>query len=115
MLPLAQASGRYERPSGRKQSSLLIVHMRRQRGLDPWSLRDLTDAYTMEHQIGEGVYGKVHRARDVVTNEEVALKKVKTDLTMEKEGFPITALREIQILKELAHNNIVALHEARKP
>ena len=29
----------------------------------------------------------------------------------EKEGFPITALREIQILKELAHQNIVALHE----
>jgi serine/threonine protein kinase len=85
--------------------------MRTHHGSDPWLLRDLSDAFTVENQIGEGVYGKVHKARDVRTDDAIALKKVKTDLTVEKEGFPITALREIQILKELAHQNIVALHE----
>lgn len=85
--------------------------MRTHHGSNPWLLRDLSDAFTVENQIGEGVYGKVHKARDVRTDDAIALKKVKTDLTVEKEGFPITALREIQILKELAHQNIVALHE----
>jgi len=39
----------------------------------------------------------------------VALKKVKMD--NEKEGFPITAIREIKILKNLKHPNIVQLKE----
>lgn len=37
----------------------------------------------------------------------VALKKVRLD--NEKEGFPITAVREIKILKQLNHQNIVKL------
>mmetsp|Transcript_21216 Transcript_21216/g.63319 ORF Transcript_21216/g.63319 Transcript_21216/m.63319 type:complete len:363 (-) Transcript_21216:41-1129(-) len=78
---------------------------------DPWSLRDLGSAYSVDKQIGEGVYGKVMRAREGATGRTMALKKVKTDLTAEREGFPITALREIQILKQLAHENIVALNE----
>ena len=40
------------------------------------------------------------RAREDGTGRTMALKKVKTDLTAEREGFPITALREIQILKQ---------------
>jgi len=39
----------------------------------------------------------------------VALKKVR--LENEKEGFPITAVREIKILRQLNHPNIVKLHE----
>jgi len=39
----------------------------------------------------------------------VALKKIKMD--NEKEGFPITAIREIKILKSLRHENIVDLKE----
>ena len=39
----------------------------------------------------------------------VALKKVRTD--KEREGFPITAVREIKILKQLNHANIVILKE----
>lgn len=86
--------------------------MRHHKGArEAWTLRELGSAFTLETQIGEGVYGKVHRARDAITGDTVALKRVKTDLTVEKEGFPITALREIQILKELAHENIVALRE----
>lgn len=43
------------------------------------------------------------------TDEMVALKKVR--LENEKEGFPITAVREIKILKQLHHRNIVNLKE----
>lgn len=44
-----------------------------------------------------------------LTGELVALKKVRTD--NEKEGFPITAVREIKILRQLNHQNIVNLKE----
>jgi cyclin-dependent kinase 12/13 len=88
--------------------------MRSQHKTEPWMLRDLSSAFVVENQIGEGVYGKVHRAREDGTGQVVALKKVKTDLTTEKEGFPITALREIQILKELTHHNIVSLREVKR-
>lgn len=43
------------------------------------------------------------------SGELVALKKVRTD--NEKEGFPITAVREIKILRQLNHPNIVNLKE----
>ena len=39
----------------------------------------------------------------------MALKKVRLD--NEKEGFPITAVREIKILRQLSHKNIVKLKE----
>lgn len=41
--------------------------------------------------------------------ELVALKKVR--LENEKEGFPITAVREIKILRQLNHENVVNLKE----
>lgn len=44
-----------------------------------------------------------------VPGELVALKKVR--LENEKEGFPITAVREIKILRQLNHKNIVNLRE----
>lgn len=67
------------------------------------------DVFEMIAQIGEGTYGQVYKARDHHTSEMVALKKVRMD--HEKEGFPITAVREIKILRQLNHPNIVNLHE----
>ncbi|KMZ01019.1 cyclin-dependent kinase 12 [Drosophila simulans] len=67
------------------------------------------DVFEMIAQIGEGTYGQVYKARDHHTNDMVALKKVR--LEHEKEGFPITAVREIKILRQLNHRNIVNLHE----
>ena len=60
-------------------------------------------------QIGEGTYGRVYMARNKESSEVVALKKVR--MRDEKEGFPVTALREIHILQELKHPNIVRLLE----
>lgn len=69
------------------------------------------EAFETLAQVGEGTYGQVYKARDLKTNEIVALKKVRTDHEHEREGFPITALREIKILRQLRHENIVNLKE----
>uniref|UniRef100_A0A182KE97 Conserved oligomeric Golgi complex subunit 5 n=1 Tax=Anopheles christyi TaxID=43041 RepID=A0A182KE97_9DIPT len=63
------------------------------------------------NRVGEGTYGIVFRARDTVSNEIVALKKVRIDQDIFKDGFPISGLREIQILKNCKHENIVRLKE----
>ncbi|XP_045843515.1 cyclin-dependent kinase 10 isoform X3 [Meles meles] len=61
------------------------------------------------NRIGEGTYGIVYRARDTQTDEIVALKKVRMD--KEKDGVPISSLREITLLLRLRHPNIVELKE----
>jgi len=48
-------------------------------------------------------------AREIKTGEIVALKKIRMD--NEREGFPITAIREIKILKKLHHENVIKLKE----
>ena len=58
-------------------------------------------------KLGEGTYGVVYKARDLLYNTDVALKKVRMDAW--EEGVPATALREISVLKEVRHANIVAL------
>ena len=57
--------------------------------------------------LGEGTYGKVYKARSVRTGEAVAMKQMKLDA--QKEGVPSTAIREIALLKELVHPNVVRL------
>ncbi|XP_053207850.1 cyclin-dependent kinase 12-like isoform X2 [Panonychus citri] len=67
------------------------------------------DVFDIISQIGEGTYGQVYKAQDKINKSIVALKKVR--LENEKEGFPITAVREIKILRQLNHENIVNLKE----
>jgi len=57
--------------------------------------------------LGEGTYGKVYKARQIQGGQTVAMKKMKLDA--EEEGVPSTAIREIALLKELSHENIVKL------
>ncbi|KAK7696494.1 Cyclin-dependent kinase catalytic subunit [Cerrena zonata] len=54
-----------------------------------------------------GTYGVVYKARDVTTNQVVALKKIR--LEAEDEGVPSTAIREISLLKELKDEHVVRL------
>lgn len=61
--------------------------------------------YEKVEKIGEGTYGVVYKARDRMTNETIALKKIR--LEQEDEGVPSTAIREISLLKEMQHGNIV--------
>lgn len=61
------------------------------------------------NRIAEGTYGIVYRAQDKRTQEIVALKRLKME--KEKDGFPITSLREINTLLKGQHPNIVTVRE----
>ncbi|KAG7895621.1 hypothetical protein KL936_000329 [Ogataea polymorpha] len=61
------------------------------------------------NQVGEGTYGKVYKAKNKITGQLVALKRLR--LESEREGFPITASREIGLLQSFDHPNIVGLSE----
>eukprot|EP00771_Trimastix_marina_P003872 gnl/Trimastix_PCT/584.p1 GENE.gnl/Trimastix_PCT/584~~gnl/Trimastix_PCT/584.p1 ORF type:complete len:322 (-),score=93.93 gnl/Trimastix_PCT/584:77-970(-) len=67
------------------------------------------DRYLKIDKVGEGTYGVVYKARNRETNELVALKRIR--LESEEEGVPSTAIREISLLKELRHPNIVRLKD----
>ncbi|KAE8441203.1 hypothetical protein EG329_005635 [Mollisiaceae sp. DMI_Dod_QoI] len=62
-----------------------------------------------ESVVGSGTYGKVFKGIHVYTKELVALKKIRME--GERDGFPITAVREIKLLQSLKHQNIVNLQE----
>lgn len=63
------------------------------------------ERYRKIQKIGEGTYGQVYKAKDRQSGEIVALKRIR--LEAEDEGIPSTAIREISLLKELQHPNIV--------
>ncbi|XP_052284534.1 cyclin-dependent kinase 11B-like isoform X2 [Dreissena polymorpha] len=67
------------------------------------------EEFSCLNRIEEGTYGVVYRARDKKTDEIVALKRLKME--KEKEGFPITSLREINTLLKAQHHNIVTVRE----
>ena len=64
-------------------------------------------AYEKINQIGHGVYGEVYAGKERSTGKLVAIKKMR--LEKETEGFPITAIREIKILKAVDHPNVIKL------
>lgn len=67
------------------------------------------EVFKRVQQVGEGTYGKVYKAINVITHEHVALKKLR--LESEREGFPITAIREMKLLQLFDHPNVIGLLE----
>ncbi len=67
------------------------------------------DDFVKIEKIGEGTYGVVFKGRNKKTGEIVAMKKIR--LESEEEGVPSTAIREISLLRELQHPNIVNLSD----
>lgn len=61
--------------------------------------------FTKIKKIGEGTYGVVYKAWDKLNERYVALKKIRLDCY--DEGIPSTATREIAILRNLQHENVV--------
>ncbi|KAG5643702.1 hypothetical protein DXG03_009751 [Asterophora parasitica] len=63
--------------------------------------------YDVTTKLGEGTFGEVHKAIHKETGRAVALKRIL--MHNEKEGMPVTALREIKILKALRHSCIIEI------
>jgi negative regulator of PHO system len=59
-------------------------------------------------KLGEGTYATVYKGRNRATGQLVALKEINLD---SEEGTPSTAIREISLMKELKHENIVTLYD----
>lgn len=66
------------------------------------------DRYVKLEKLGEGTYANVYKGQNKVTGEIVALKEIELD---QEEGAPSTAIREISLMKELKHENIVRLYD----
>jgi serine/threonine protein kinase len=49
------------------------------------------------------------KAKDKISGKLYALKKLRMDL--DSDGFPVTSIREIKILNELSHPNLIKLKE----
>lgn len=64
-------------------------------------------SYEKLNQLGEGTYGVVYRAHDRQTSQVVALKQVRISAEERQNGVPITAIREISILRSLKHKNVI--------
>jgi serine/threonine protein kinase len=67
------------------------------------------EKYKKLERLGEGTYGVVYKAINLETGETVAIKKIR--LEKEDDGVPSTAIREISLLKNLKHPNVVELKE----
>ncbi|KIR62345.1 CMGC/CDK/CRK7 protein kinase [Cryptococcus bacillisporus CA1873] len=68
-----------------------------------------TSVYQKLAPVGEGTYGKVYKALSRITHQPVALKRIRME--NEKDGFPVTAMREIKLLQMLRHENVLRLME----
>lgn len=102
------------RPPGGRRDVMVDDHARPEPNSapkNPGSIRTVAPAelYQLVQQVGEGTFGKVYKAKNVETGSLVALKRIKVEA--EKDGFPVTALREIKLLQSLSHPNIIFLHE----
>eukprot|EP00897_Mesotaenium_endlicherianum_P007341 jgi/Mesen1/6635/ME000034S06089 len=98
-----------EEEARRRRGRLLRGGVHAGRAIDMLQGCRSVDNFERLNRIDEGTYGVVYRARDRGTGEVVALKKVKMD--KEREGFPLTSLREINILLSFHHASIVDVKE----
>lgn len=70
----------------------------------------MSKRYEKINFIGEGQFATVYKARDKQTGQEVAIKKIKIGNIQEaQDGVNRTALREIKLLQELHHENVIGL------
>ncbi|KAG1679401.1 hypothetical protein FOA52_007692 [Chlamydomonas sp. UWO 241] len=67
------------------------------------------DEFEKINRISEGTYGVVYKAREKKTGRLVALKMIKME--KERDGFPITSIREINVMLNFHHKNIVHVSE----
>ncbi|EFO88604.1 hypothetical protein CRE_10753 [Caenorhabditis remanei] len=66
------------------------------------------ETYEKLEKLGEGTYATVFRGRSILSNKFVALKEIRLE---QEEGAPCTAIREVSLLRNLRHANVVTLHD----
>ncbi|XP_041093132.1 cyclin-dependent kinase 16-like isoform X2 [Polyodon spathula] len=66
------------------------------------------ETYIKLDKLGEGTYATVYKGKSKLTDDLVALKEIRLE---HEEGAPCTAIREVSLLKDLKHANIVTLHD----
>ncbi|VDK52309.1 unnamed protein product [Anisakis simplex] len=66
------------------------------------------ETYEKLEKLGEGTYASVYKGRSRLTDKFVALKEIRLE---QEEGAPCTAIREVSLLRELKHANVVTLHD----
>ena len=67
--------------------------------------------FTVREKIGEGTFGNVYKATENETGDTVAIKVCRPEhYELRDSGVPTALLREISLMKELKHPNIVTLH-----
>jgi len=66
------------------------------------------ESYQRLEKLGEGTYATVFKGRSRLTEAQVALKEIRLE---QEEGAPCTAIREVSLLRDLRHANVVTLHD----
>ncbi|KAK3753990.1 hypothetical protein QZH41_009265 [Actinostola sp. cb2023] len=104
--PSSQKSVSFDYPSFESTNTALSRTSRR------LSLSELgygkMETYTKLDKLGEGTYATVFKGKSKLTDNLVALKEIRLE---HEEGAPCTAIREVSLLKDLKHANIVTLHD----
>lgn len=73
-------------------------------------VRYCSGRFELVKKLGEGTYGEVYFVKDLIKDKYVALKRVKFH-GEQSQGIPATTVREVAILKEISHKNIVKLED----
>ncbi|KAH9932200.1 kinase-like domain-containing protein [Fomitopsis serialis] len=95
--------------TARKDETLLVQHRAKRKPVLRSREEEAADDYNVLTKLGEGTFGEVHKAMHREKGNTVALKRIL--MHNEKEGMPVTALREIKILKSLHHPNIIDIED----
>jgi len=73
--------------------------------LEPWPMKS---KYRIGDVLGEGTFGVVYAAEVVATGQQVVVKRIRDESSHGRpSGVPATALREVSVLRELRHENVV--------
>ncbi|CAI4054132.1 cyclin-dependent serine/threonine protein kinase SGV1 SKDI_16G4150 [Saccharomyces kudriavzevii IFO 1802] len=91
------------------KTNLTYIKLRKRSSEKVYGCTVFQNHYREDEKLGQGTFGEVYKGIHLETQRQVAMKKI--IVSVEKDLFPITAQREITILKRLGHKNIIKLIE----
>jgi cyclin-dependent kinase 7 len=65
--------------------------------------------YTKDRKVGEGTYATVFVGIQKSTGRKIAIKKIKISQERRNDGLDLSAIREVKVLQELHHPNVIEL------